>query len=140
MEAAPPANAALPASTVEPVATVERFFRALATGDTKSASSLLVPGVLIYESGGAERSRAEYESHHLGADAAFLKSAQHQLMSRTGDALGDLAWVATETRLQKSGEKPVDVLSTETMVLKKTSDGWRIVHIHWSSRPANTGA
>ena len=27
--------------------------------------------------------------------------------------------------------------STETMVLRKAADGWKIVHIHWSSRRAN---
>ncbi|MGH7430139.1 MAG: c-type cytochrome [Candidatus Methylomirabilaceae bacterium] len=131
----PPAGAPLPRSTVEPVAVVDRFFRALAAGDTKSASAVLDPGVLIFESGGAERSRREYASHHLGADAAFLKAAKHRLMSRTGDAVGDLAWVATESRLSAQGAKPADVVSTETMVLRKTAEGWRIVHIHWSSRP-----
>ncbi|MGQ0835010.1 MAG: c-type cytochrome [Gammaproteobacteria bacterium] len=130
----PPAGPRLPPSTVEPVAVVDRFFRALAAGDTKSASAVLDPGVLIFESGGAERSRQEYASRHLAADAAFLKAAKHRLMSRTGDAVGDLAWVATESRLTAQGAKPADVVSTETMVLRKTAEGWRIVHIHWSSR------
>jgi len=32
---------------------------------------------------------------------------------------------------------PADaMLSTETMVLRKRPGGWRIVHIHWSNRPA----
>jgi mono/diheme cytochrome c family protein len=131
----PAAGAPLPASAVEPIAVVDRFFRALASGDTNSAGALLDPKVLIYESGGAERSRTEYESHHLRADAAFLKTAQHRLLSRTGDAIGDLAWVATESRLTTKGTKATDLISTETMVLRKTSQGWRIVHIHWSSRP-----
>lgn len=128
-------GAPLPASTLEPIAVVDRFFRALASGDSKSASGLLDSKVLIYESGGAERSRAEYESHHLGADAAFLKTATHRMLSRAGDAIGDLAWIATESRLTTQGVKAADLVSTETMVLRKTSQGWRIVHIHWSSRP-----
>jgi ketosteroid isomerase-like protein len=33
--------------------------------------------------------------------------------------------------------KPVDRLTTETMVLRKTPDGWRIVHVHWSSAARN---
>ncbi len=129
-------GAALPPSTVEPVAIVDGFFRSLASGDTRSASAVLDPAVLIFESGGAERSRQEYASHHLGADASFLKSAKHQLLSRTGDAIGDLAWVASEMRLSSQGAKPVNLVSTETMVLRKTSSGWRIVHIHWSNRKA----
>lgn len=134
---ASPPGAALPASTVEPVAVVERFFRALAAGDTASASAVLDPSVLIYESGGAERSREEYASHHLGADAAFLKNASHRLLSRTGGAAGDLAWVATETRLTaRARDASTDLIGTETMVLRKTGSAWRIVHIHWSNRAA----
>jgi len=33
--------------------------------------------------------------------------------------------------------KSVKLVSTETMILRKNADGWRIVHIHWSSRPAS---
>ncbi len=131
----PGPGAPLKSDTAEPVAVVERFFRSLAAGDTSGASALLDPNVLIFESGGAERSRAEYASHHLGADSQFLRTAKQQLLSRTGDAVGDLAWVATEARLTASGQKPADIVSTETMVLRKSLAGWRIVHIHWSSRP-----
>ena len=31
--------------------------------------------------------------------------------------------------------KALSLLSTESMVLRKTGADWRIVHIHWSSRP-----
>jgi mono/diheme cytochrome c family protein/ketosteroid isomerase-like protein len=119
-----------------PAAVVDQFFRALASGDTNTASALLDPAVLIYESGGVERSRSEYAAGHLGADAAFLKSAAHKMISRTGEAVGDLAWVATEARLTSQGAKPVDLVSTETTILRKQPGGWRIVHIHWSSRKA----
>jgi ketosteroid isomerase-like protein len=77
----------------------------------------------------------------LGEDAKFLKAVNHRLLSRTGDAVGDLAWVASEASL--SGDvsgKSVNVISTETMVLRKTPAGWRIVHIHWSSRPGRRAA
>lgn len=127
---------ALPAGTAEPVDVVDGFFRALAAGDTAGASAVLDPAVLIFESGGAERSRQEYASHHLGADAAFLKTARRELISRTGDAVGDLAWVASESRLAATGQKPKNLVTTETMVLRKGSSGWRIVHIHWSNRSA----
>jgi mono/diheme cytochrome c family protein/ketosteroid isomerase-like protein len=117
-----------------PAAVVDQFFRALASGDTNTASALLDPAVLIYESGGVERSRSEYAAEHLGADAAFLKSDTHKMISRTGGAVGDLAWVATEARLTSQGAKPADLVSTETMILRKQPGGWRIIHIHWSSR------
>ena len=76
----------------------------------------------------------------MQGDAAFLKTATQEVSARTGDSAGDLAWVASEQRITgTSRDKPVDILSTETMVLQKTRDGWRIVHIHWSSRPAAKG-
>lgn len=134
-------SVAVPAAAAEPVAAVDRFFRELATGNVDGASALLDAGVLIFESGGAERSRAEYASHHLASDVKFLRTVKHRLMSRTGDAVGDLAWVASEASLSGNVEnKPVNVVSTETMVLRKTQGGWRIVHIHWSNRPARRAA
>jgi ketosteroid isomerase-like protein len=121
-----------------PAETVDAFFATLKAGDLARAKSLLDPNVRIFESGGAERSAEEYAGHHLPADSAFLKTATQEVTQRIGDAVGDLAWVASEQRIQaESKGKPVDILSTETMVLRKTADGWRIVHIHWSSRPNN---
>jgi ketosteroid isomerase-like protein/mono/diheme cytochrome c family protein len=119
-----------------PAAVVDQFFQALASGDAAAASALLDPAVVIYESGNVERSRKAYAAEHLGADAAFLKSAQHKVLSRTGDAVGALAWIATESHLTAQGSKPTDIVSTETIVLRKQPDGWKIVHIHWSDRKA----
>lgn len=132
-----PGDVNVPAAAAEPVAVVDRFFRELAAGNSKAAIALLDPSVLIYESGGAERSRQEYASHHMGEDAKFLKGVNHRLLSRTGDTVGDLAWVASEVNLSGNfSDKPVNVVSTETMVLRKIPAGWRIMHIHWSSRPS----
>jgi hypothetical protein len=90
--------------------------------------------VLIYEGGQAEKSREEYASHHLQADAKFLKDATVRVLSRTGDSKGDLAWVATESELTPSGAKVASLITTETMILKRDAQGWHIAHIHWSSR------
>ncbi|MFZ5635582.1 MAG: YybH family protein [Pseudomonadota bacterium] len=115
---------------------VDRFGKSLASGDLKAVGGLLDPAVLILESGGAERSREEYLGHHAIADAAFLKSAHQQIRRRTARISGDMAWVGTESELHATRDgKATTMLSTETMVLMRTSEGWRIVHIHWSSRP-----
>jgi ketosteroid isomerase-like protein len=117
------------------VAVTEQFNTALSSGDLRTVEILLAPDVLILESGGAERSREEYMSHHAASDAAFLKGAHRQLRHQRARTAGAFAWVGTESELhtQKNG-KPLTVLSVETMVLTRTADGWRIVHIHWSSR------
>ncbi len=118
------------------VETVDRFSAALKAGDLKTVESLLDAEVLIIESGGAERSRQEYLSHHASSDAKFLKDAHVQLLHRTAKRGGDLVWVGSESEIhmQKDG-KPFTLLSAESMVLKEVGGSWRIVHIHWSSRP-----
>ena len=118
------------------VKVVDAFSTALQAGDLARAGSFLAEDVLILESGGAERTREEYLGGHVGHDAKFLKAAHVQLIHRTARTEGELAWVGTESELHASKDgKPLTLLSTETMVLKNTPNGWRIVHIHWSSRP-----
>lgn len=116
-------------------AVVDAFHAALKQGDTAAALALLAPEVMIFEEGGAERSRAEYESHHLGADAAFAAASESTVARRSGWAAGDVAWITSEGRTtgQFNG-RAVDRLTVETMVLKRHAEGWRIHHIHWSSR------
>lgn len=124
---------------------VDAFQSALKSGDVPAALGWLAADVLIYEGGGAERSREEYAAHHLQADMAFLKAAQvERLRRRSGDS-GDTAWVTTESRIRgkSSSGREVDVRSTETALLRKTAEGWRIAHLHWSSQdhePAGTSA
>lgn len=126
----------IPVAAGPAVAIVERFAKALVAADFKAVQTLLDPDVLILETGGAERSRQEYLSHHAISDAKFLKGTHSQVKQRRARQAGDLAWVGTESELHASKDgKPVTLLSTETMVLKKSGADWRIVHIHWSSRP-----
>ena len=132
------ADVKIPAAARNAVATVDRFTAALSAGDLSAVAAELDPDLLVLESGGAERSAAEYLGEHAKADAAFLKSAQHQLLRRVAHASGDFAWVASESELQvqKNG-RPATVLNTETMVLQRRPAGWKIVHIDWSSRVAS---
>ena len=125
----------VPAQAQAAVAVAERFSDALASGDLKTVEDLLARDVLILESGGAERSRDEYLGHHAISDARFLEGTHRQLLSRRARTAGDLVWIGSESELhaEKDG-KPLVLLSTETMVLRQTPHGWRITHIHWSSR------
>ena len=125
----------VPQDALPAVEIVDQFGKALASGDLKTVGDLLDPAVLILESGGAERSRDEYLGHHAIADAAFLKGAHQQINRRIARISGETTGVGTESELHapKDG-KATTTLSTETMVLNRTPQGWRIVHIHWSSR------
>lgn len=136
-----PAAAAIPPQvtsdeTRPAVAVVEQFSTALKVGDLARAGELLADDVLILESGGAEHTRGEYLGGHALFDAAFLKDAKIDVKRRSTHVEGSFAWVGTESELLASKDgQPLALLSTETMVLKQTAAGWRIVHIHWSSRP-----
>ena len=130
-----PVTMSLTAGAADAAAIVDRFQELLTQGDTTAAAELLDPAVLIFESGSVERSRLEYASHHLKEDAAFMKTAKLTPLSRTGNVSGNIAFVATESSLTSHGAKAVELVTTETAVLRRTVQGWRVVHIHWSSRP-----
>jgi ketosteroid isomerase-like protein len=118
-----------------PVQTVAAFHEALASGDREVVLGLLDPEVMIFESGGAELSRDEYASHHLGADMEFSAATSRTIVEQTRGADGDAGWVLTRSETSgtfRDGE--IDLLGAETVLLRRGENGWRIVHIHWSSR------
>ena len=130
-----PAQIAISDAAKDAVATVDRFSAALAAGNLEAVGAELDPNVLVLESGNAEHSAAEYLASHAKGDAAFLKTVHVQLMRRSAQASGDMAWVASESEMhvQMDGKR-ITLLSTETMVLKRNGKTWKIIHIHWSSR------
>jgi ketosteroid isomerase-like protein len=47
---------------------------------------------------------------------------------------GDSATVVTRSHVHGMyKEQDIDLISTETLVMKKVGGQWKIVHIHWSS-------
>ena len=119
----------------EPSAIVRSFHEALASGNRDAVLSVLDPGVVIFEQGGAEMSRDEYASHHLGGDIEFSRATSSKVVDQRTQAKGKSAWVLTTSETTGSFRgKDVASRSVETMVLEKTTGGWRIVHIHWSSQ------
>lgn len=126
------------AAAADPVATADALGAALAAGDESAVQNLLDEDVLIYEMGGQESSRNEYAAHHLKGDIAFMATMKTQPLERVHSIAGDLAVVNTRSRLAGTrGGKPLELLSTETLVMKRSAQGWRITHIHWSSRPVD---
>jgi ketosteroid isomerase-like protein len=119
------------------VAAVTQFHAALAKGDAAAAAALLDPAATIFEEGYVERTKAEYVAGHLPADIEFTRAVKETLDRRDVVAGSEMAVVTSESRIQGTfKEKAVDRISIETMVLRRGPGGWRIVHIHWSGRPA----
>jgi len=49
--------------------------------------------------------------------------------------MGDLAWINSERRITAIHDgNPVDIVSTQTMMLERGAKGWSITRIHRSSR------
>lgn len=123
---------------LDATATVQSFREALRAGEGERALAFLAPDVVVFEAGGAELSRDEYATHHLTADMEFSRAVRSETVSRQGGGSPDTAWVLTRYRTKGIfRDKQIDSEETETMVLRDTPAGWRIVHIHWSSHRAN---
>ena len=117
-----------------PADTVAAFHEALASGEKEKALELLDPSLFIAEDGHAEDSRDHYSTGHMDADIKFLGKAKRKILLQKVNTSGDMAWVITryETKVKLSGKR-VKIVTVETMLLRKTEPGWRIVHIHWSN-------
>jgi len=127
---------AAPAAT--PTEAVAAFHEALATGNADAALARMAPDVVIFESGGAELSRDEYASHHLGGDMTFAAAVSREVLEQHEQTLGpDTALVLTRTRTTGTfNDREIDAAGVETMLLRRVEGDWRIVHVHWSSRSA----
>ena len=113
---------------------VEGFHAALAAGDSASALAYLHPDVVIFEGGRAE-TLTQYRSGHLRGDMAFASATDRQVADHAVEVAGDQAlYTATSRTTGNYRDRAVDSTGTETMVLVRTDAGWRIRHIHWSSR------
>ena len=118
-----------------PAEVVAAFHRAVAGGDTVQALANLHPDVVIFESGGAEMSRNEFASRHLGADMAFMAAVTREVTDSRTTMDVDVAVVMNRTRMSgTSGDGEVNMVVVETVVLRREGGEWKIVHIHWSSR------
>ena len=129
-----PASVSTGPATRGALATADAFVDAISRGDRAAARALLLTDLVIFESGGAERSADEYSEHHLPADIEFMAGMKREIQSRQVGGDGTTGWVATKARIRGQYQgKSVDLDSTETVILTLTTAGWRIAHMHWSS-------
>ena len=116
------------------LAVVEQYEAALSAGDSAKAVSLLADDLLVMEAGAIE-TRAEYLAHHLGADMKASAGAKGERTVLRVSVVGDAAYVVTKTVRPGTGAQgSAGSELAELMVLSKTSAGWKIRAIHWSSR------
>lgn len=131
----PPMVRIAPAAN-DAVQVVNNFMAALSTGNLAATRDFLDPGAIVIHNGSIRGSRDEYMAQQAKADADSLQKTQRQLLRRDARAGAAFAWVVSEKLFRTQAGGKASLLSTsETMLLAKTDAGWKIVHIHWSSRP-----
>ena len=112
---------------------VEGFHSAIEAGDSTAALAFLHPDAVIFESGHAE-TVAQYRSGHVRGDIAFAGATDRQVTREQIHIRGDEALYTSVSRTTgQYRSREIDSQGAETMVLVRTADGWRILHIHWSS-------
>ena len=139
--AASPTTSPAAAAPVSPAATeaaqvVDAFMSALVNGQFDAARQLMAPDAVVMSNGQVLGLRDNYIDGAARGDSTALRSVQRELVRRDVRGGTDVAWILSEKRLRpmaSSASGPSESV-IETMVLARTSAGWKITHIHWSGR------
>lgn len=129
------------AATQSPDATaaegvVNTFMADLASGQLDAARQLMTTDAIVMANGIVLGDRDGYFNGPAKGDIEALRNTQRELLHRSVKTGGDMGWVVSEKRVRHAGtdQGPREIVVTETMLLAKTAGGWKISHIHWSTR------
>lgn len=129
------------AAAATPAETVDAFHKALRSGDGSGALAYLASDVSIFEQGFAESSQAQYARTQLADAAGFARQTERRVLRRESGQDTQNAWVLSITLTTgQFGERSLELEGTETMLLRRFGDGWKIWHIHWSAHPREAPA
>ncbi|PPE75388.1 hypothetical protein C3942_00370 [Solimonas fluminis] len=135
--AAPPAPSSQPG--LVPTEVVDAFHAALASGDRKGVVQHLAADLSIYEQGFTELGRDAYAEGSMPNDITFASLVKREVLRRDAWEDGNVAWVLTLSSVTGDfGDQKLALVNTETLVLRRTDLGWKIVHIHRSAHPRGT--
>lgn len=123
-----------------PTQVVDAFREAMAAGDRSGVVAELAADVVVYEQGFEERGRDAYAEHALANDLTFASLVKREQLGREAWEDGNLAWVLVRSvdRGNFDGRR-LELENTETLLLRRTDLGWKIVHIHRSAHPREGG-
>lgn len=121
-----------------PVDVTRSYFEAMDRKDLNAAEALFAESSSIFETGGEEGDWAHYRDHHIGAELdAFVRFETRLGEPETeSSADGTMAFVAwpIEYHIELKDGRTIDSRGTVTFVLVREEGGFRIRHLHWSSR------
>lgn len=112
-----------------PLVALEAFGKAMRASDKVAASAVLADDLSVYESGQAE-DKKHYLEGHFAMDGKFLKGAKTLDRKRQVKVINDGAVILTADVFETNG---VRYRMTETALLKRVGNDWKIHHLHWSS-------
>ena len=114
----------------------DAFQQALQNGHRDQVIAMLAPDVRVTEGGEVQASRRAYVDQHMNADMRFLQHAKIRLLERHAQMQGDRAVISSVRELHAEVRgKPLSLRSRETLTMNQSDAGWRIVAIHWNSKP-----
>lgn len=122
---------------------LEGFANAFVAADTTGLDTLLLEGVTVFDDGRAERGwRALLESsqaHGRGARQLLLSDVKIEMVT------AQLALATCRYSMGFAGDTLHAEVGLATLILERSAAGWRLTHIHLSSRtspslPAVEGA
>jgi len=121
-----------------PADAVDAFHAALRAKDTAGALSLLDRSLVVFEFGAVDPTAEAYAFQHLRFDIDMAAATQWKLESRRVGGEGNERWVLSNYRVTgaHADGTPIDQTTLETVILRRTGDLFRIVHLHWSSSDA----
>jgi ketosteroid isomerase-like protein len=121
-----------------PADAVDAFHAALKKKDTAAALSLLDRGLVVFEFGVIDPTVEAYAFQHLPFDIDVAAASAWTIESRRVGGEGDERWVLTSYHVtgKQADGSAIDQITLETMILRRTSGLFRIVHMHWSTNDA----
>lgn len=121
-----------------PTEVARRYFQAMDRKDLEAAEALFAQKSSIFESGGEEGDWAHYRAHHIGAELDAIERFETTLGKPEEEisADGAMAFVAwpIEYHMALRDDREIDSRGTVTFVFIRSSEGFRIRHLHWSSQ------
>lgn len=139
---APTGGAAAAPTTVRQIsgpaeAALQAFTDAMQIGNRDLAGEWLAANVVITDGAVRTRSREEYVAGAMHRTMDVLKTAKIVVQDRQVHPNVDSAHIVTTSRVTgRDGNGAVDIVRTETAMLRRLPEGWRIVELDTQSKSA----
>src|ERR1044071_2832025 len=106
--------------------------------ETARGRALLGRGLVVYGFGGVDPTAEAYALTHLPFDMDLAVASQWKLETRRVGGEGNERWVLSTYRVtgKQADGTPIDQVTLETVILRRSGGLFRIVHFHWSTSDA----